>query len=181
MAFGKTHSAAKLGAALLLGLVAPVIQGSLGFTTDLNARLLAAHNRERAAAGVPALEWDDSLAAGAAKWGAYLARTGAFDHSPEALGETDDEPVGENLFMGTRGYYGPEAMVGAWVDEKRYFRPGTFPDNSRTGSFEDVGHYTQLMWRETGQVGCAVVANAADDVLVCRYAEPGNVDGERPF
>jgi hypothetical protein len=167
--------------ALLLNLAAPLVQGSLGFDTDLNARLLAAHNRERAIAGVPALEWDRRLAAGAAEWGSHLARTGAFDHSPDALGEVGDEPVGENLFMGTRGYFSPEAMVASWIEEKRNFRPGTFPDNSRTGSFEDVGHYTQLMWRATGQVGCAVVASARDDVLVCRYAEPGNVDGEKPF
>jgi len=177
----RTFAIGKLATALLLGLAAPLIQGSLGLTSNLDARLLAAHNRERAAAGVPALEWDSRLAAGAVKWGRYLASTGAFDHSPEALGETGDEPVGENLFMGTKGYYGPEAMVGSWIEEKRNFRPGRFPENSRTGSFEDVGHYTQVMWRATGQIGCAVVASADDDVLVCRYAEPGNVDGERPF
>jgi hypothetical protein len=169
----------KLGATLLLCAAAPMMQGSLGFTSDLNQRLLAAHNRERAQAGIAPLEWDQRLANGAARWGSYLARTGAFEHSPEALG--DDDPVGENLFMGTRGYYGPEAMVGAWIAEKRMFRPGIFPHNSRTGSFEDVGHYTQLMWRRTGQVGCAVIANREDDFLVCRYAEPGNVEGERPF
>jgi hypothetical protein len=169
----------KLGTVLLLGLAAPLIQGSLGSTTDFQGRVLAAHNRERLQAGVPRLEWDDELAAGAAKWGAYLARSGEFRHSPQASGE--GEPLGENLFMGTKGYYAPEAMVGGWIEEKRNFRPGTFPDNSRTGSFADVGHYTQLMWRRTGHVGCAVVANAQDDVLVCRYSEPGNVYGEQPF
>jgi hypothetical protein len=176
---GRRQTLAKLGVAVLLGALAPLMQGSLGFSANLEQRLLAAHNRERAQLGIRPLRWDSRLAAGAAQWGAYLARTGAFDHSPQALG--DDDPVGENLFMGTHGYYGPEAMVGAWIDEKRLFRPGIFPDNSRTGSFEDVGHYTQLMWRSTGEVGCAVIANREDDFLVCRYAEPGNVEGERPF
>jgi hypothetical protein len=171
--------AIKLSAAAMLAAIAPLMQGSLGFTSDLNHRILAAHNRERAQLGIAPLEWDNRLAVGAAQWGAYLARTGAFDHSPQAQG--DDDPVGENLFMGTRGYYGPEAMVGAWIDEKKLFRAGVFPNISRTGSFEDVGHYTQVMWRATGQVGCAVIGNAQDDFLVCRYAEPGNVEGERPF
>jgi hypothetical protein len=170
---------ARIGVTLALGLAAPLIQGSLGFASNLDQRILAAQNRERAAAGVPQLEWDDDLAAGAKAWGTHLARTGAFEHSPQALGE--GEPVGENLFMGTRGYYGPEAMVGAWIEEKKDFRQGTFPNISRTGSFEDVGHYTQLMWRATGEVGCAVITNRSDDFLVCRYAEPGNVEGERPF
>jgi hypothetical protein len=180
VAFGNIYAIARIGTALLLGIAAPLIQGSLGATANLDARLLAAHNRERATVGVPALGWDSQLAVGAAQWGRYLASTGAFDHSPEALGEAD-EPVGENLFMGTKGYYGPEAMVASWIEEKRHFRPGTFPDNGRTGSFEDVGHYTQVMWRATGRVGCAVIASADDDVLVCRYAQAGNVEGERPF
>ena len=51
----------------------------------------------------------------------------------------------------------------------------------RVGSFEDVGHYTQLMWRATGRVGCAVADGRAYEVLVCRYREAGNVEGERPF
>ena len=55
------------------------------------------------------------------------------------------------------------------------------PDNSRTGDLEDVGHYTQLMWRDTDRVGCAVEANGEYDILVCRYAAAGNVIGERPF
>jgi hypothetical protein len=169
----------KLAAALVLGAAAPMIQGNIGFNDNLDQRVLAAHNRERATMGIAPLRWDNRLAAGAAQWGEYLARTGAFDHSPQALG--DDDPVGENLFMGTHGYYGPEAMVGAWIDEKRVFRAGVFPNNSRTGSFEDVGHYTQLMWRDTYKVGCAVVANRKDDFLVCRYSQPGNVEGERPF
>jgi hypothetical protein len=177
----RTYPIRKLGTALLLALAAPVMQGSLGLTNNFDSRVLAAHNRERAEAGIPRLEWNSQLAAGAAQWGAQLARTGAFKHSPEAYGDDHGEPVGENLFMGTKDQYAPEEMVGAWIEEKRYFRPGTFPNNSRTGSFEDIGHYTQLMWRATRQVGCAVVANNRNDVLVCRYSEPGNVDGERPF
>jgi hypothetical protein len=52
---------------------------------------------------------------------------------------------------------------------------------SRTGNFDDVGHYTQLMWRDTGKVGCAVVRDSQYDILVCRYSQAGNVEGERAF
>ena len=72
-------------------------------------------------------------------------------------------------------------MVGRWIEEKRDFKPGIFPANSRTGRLEDVGHYTQLMWRSTERVGCAITQNADYDFLVCRYLEGGNVIGERPF
>ena len=45
----------------------------------------------------------------------------------------------------------------------------------------DVAHYTQLVWRDTREVGCAVAAGQHEDILVCRYANAGNYRGERPF
>jgi hypothetical protein len=167
----------RIAAAALLALVVPVLQGNVGRLTSLDARILAAHNRERAAAGLPALKWDEKLAADAAPWAAHLAQLDTLEHEDA----DEDDPEGENLWLGTRGHYAPEDMVGLWVAEKKDFRPGIFPDNSRTGDFEDVGHYTQLMWRSTGRVGCALAAGAEDEVLVCRYREAGNVEGERPF
>ena len=65
--------------------------------------------------------------------------------------------------------------------EKKYFRPGLFPNNSTTGRVADVGHYTQLVWRATREVGCASATGAREDILVCRYAEAGNYRGEQPF
>mgnify|MGYP002133458850 CR=1 FL=1 len=98
-------------------------------------------------------------------------------HAPE----NPVAPEGENLWAGTRGYYSPEAMTAAWVREKRYFKAGVFPDNSTTGRVEDVGHYTQLAWRDTGEVGCAMATSPREDILVCRYSDAGNYRGERPF
>ena len=158
-------------------LLAPLVQGSLGRTTSLEERLLAAHNRERTAMGLPQMNWDPALAAEAAQWGAELAEAGAFEHSPG----DESEPQGENLWLGTKGAYTPEEMVGAWIEEKRHFRPGRIPDVSATGSFEDVGHYTQVMWHETDRVGCAVAEGQEDEILVCRYLTAGNVEGEQPF
>ncbi|MGZ8298780.1 MAG: CAP domain-containing protein [Allosphingosinicella sp.] len=168
----------RLAAAGALAVAAPLLIGGSGRLTSLDERLLADHNRERAAAGVPALAWDPVLAAEAASWGEQLAASGAFEHD----GDVDEEdPQGENLWAGTRGAYAPEEMVGGWVEEKKYFRPGRFPDNSLTGDLADVGHYTQLMWRESDRVGCALAEGAREDVLVCRYRTAGNVVGERPF
>ncbi len=95
--------------------------------------------------------------------------------------ESEADPQGENLWAGTRNYFSPEDMVGAWAREKRNFRPGAFPANSTTGRVEDVGHYTQLGWRNTEEVGCARAAGVEEEVLVCRYANPGNYLGEKPF
>ena len=169
---------ARLAAAAALALAAPLLVGGTGRLTSLDQRLLAAHTRERSAAGIPALAWDPVLAAEAAGWGEELAAAGAFEHSDDLDGE---DPQGENLWAGTRGAYAPEEMVGGWIEEKKHFRTGRFPDNSATGDFADVGHYTQLMWRESDRVGCALAEGAEEEVLVCRYRTAGNVVGERPF
>jgi hypothetical protein len=62
-----------------------------------------------------------------------------------------------------------------------FFHPGLFPNNSTTGQWEDVGHYTQVVWRATTEVGCAQASSLSEDILLCRYAEAGNYRGETPF
>lgn len=159
-----------------LALAAPGLMGAVA-PANLESRLLAAQNRERAAMGVEPLRWNPQLARDARGWADRLAATGAFAHAP-----TDPRnPQGENLWAGTRGRYAAEAMVDAWAREKRTFKPGVFPNNSLTGRVADVGHYTQLMWRDTRQVGCALASGAREDVLVCRYSAAGNWVGEKPF
>jgi len=44
-----------------------------------------------------------------------------------------------------------------------------------------VGHYTQMIWRNTTEVGCAVAERDDRQILVCRYSPPGNVRGEMAY
>jgi hypothetical protein len=171
------HTGLRYGGLAALALSLPLLTGAVDAGRSFQQRLLSAHNAERAAVGVGPLNWNTHLAASAQEWADHLAATGQFRHSPD----DPRDPQGENLWEGTRGYYSIEDKVGAWSSEKRYFRPGTFPANSTTGRVEDVGHYTQLVWRDTQEVGCAEARNSGDEVLVCRYSSPGNYRGERPF
>ncbi|HVL77903.1 MAG TPA: CAP family protein [Sphingomicrobium sp.] len=136
----------------------------------LAERLLRAHNVERAALRLPPLAWDPALAASASDWGRVLAASGTMRHANQSA-------QGENLWMGTRGAFTPEQMVGNWASEKRMFMAQPFPNVSRTGNWADVGHYTQIVWRGTTHVGCAIVSSSSRDFLVCRYSPPGNVRG----
>lgn len=173
---GQTYK--RLGIALL-ACTAPLFQANVDRVGNFEQRVLASHNRERAAAGVGSLRWDEDLAVDAALWAQHLTKVGYLTHSPSD--PNDYDPQGENLWAGTAGHYSAESMVGLWIAEKSNFKPGIFPANSRTGNLEDIGHYTQLMWRSTGKVGCALAQGRGDEFMVCRYSEGGNVIGERPF
>ena len=142
-----------------------------------SARLLAMHNIERSRVGVQPLQWDPALAAAAASYGPTLERLGRLQHSPRA-GRPGQR---ENLWMGTRGAFSPEQMVGSWIAEKREYRHGVFPHVSRTGNWMDVSHYTQMVWRGTTHVGCAIHRGARWDFLICRYSPPGNKDGRTAY
>ena len=141
---------------------------------NLAARLLDAHNAERAPYAAPPLAWDASLAAAADAYAAELSATGRFGHS--APHQRADQ--GENLWMGSRGAFSLEHMLANWASEKRMFRAGVFPNVSTTGRWEDVGHYSQIIWPGTLRVGCGLRSSARTDYLVCRYSGPGNVMGQ---
>ena len=162
--------------AVILSLLAAGASSSAAaesFAAGFPGRILAAHNSERARAGVTPLVWDDALGTAAAAYATQMAMTGRFAHSDRSL----RRGTGENLWMGTHNAFSVEAMVGGWASEKRFFTPGVFPNNSRTGDWEDVGHYTQMIWPTTTRIGCALASNGRVDYLVCRYAGAGNIDG----
>jgi hypothetical protein len=140
----------------------------------LRAAMLAGHNAARARLGLEPLRWSDALAADARAYAGVLAQSGRFQHSPQPRGTPAQ---GENLWTGTRGAYSYREMVGHWVAERRFYVPQPVPNSSNSGRFGDVGHYTQIVWRETEEVGCAEASARTDDYLVCRYLPAGNVVG----
>lgn len=144
---------------------------------NFDDRILATHNAERERLGIAPLTWSPALAADAAQWAVHLATLRSLEHD-ESL-----DVDGENLWRGSMGAYTPEDMVTLWIDERTAFHNGVFPDVSTSGQWEDVGHYTQVIWRSTELVGCALVAarGGEDEVLVCRYKEGGNIAAETAY
>ena len=146
---------------------------------DLKSMVLAVHNRERAAVGVPPLVWNDTLAADARTYAEHLATTGKSDHpSAEWVSAHPMSPEGENIAgrSGTPSTVSMAQEMQGWIAEKNVFQglPSATGDNV-------VGHYTQMVWKGTTQVGCATAASNNYDVLVCRYTPPGNINGQKPY
>jgi pathogenesis-related protein 1 len=139
-------------------------------------QLVSLHNKVRADVGVGPVTWSKTLAIYAQEWANYLASTNcSLQHRPPS-GKWKRE-YGENLFMGTAGYFGVADAVKSWETEKKYYRGQTL-DRS---NWYDSGHYTQMVWRESQQIGCAKVECNGNLIIVCNYDPPGNVLGQKPY
>lgn len=145
--------------------------------------ILDAHNKYRAAVGVPPLEWSATLAAGAEAWAIYLATSvHHLEHSNIGLGE--------NLAWSSGGL-APGQFVDLWGAEQANFVSPcpsfqgllTGCPCSKTGSWLNIGHYTQIVWRNTKQVGCGLAQDTTSGAFyfVARYDPPGNVIGQPPY
>lgn len=166
----------------LIACSGPVLgEGSSSLEHPRMAAMLEAHNDARAFATpdpVPPLAplgWSDALASDAAEWTGRCRAA----HDPRLDGQ------GESWYAtSSSGQTTAWDVVVAWASESADY---DLEANACTGT---CGHYTQLVWRETTEVGCAFQAcesaMGADfrdggEIWVCRYAPAGNSAGERPY
>jgi uncharacterized protein YkwD len=127
--------------------------------------MVDAHNRVRAKHCAGPLTWSPKLAQVAQRWASSLRDKGcAFGHS--------NGSYGENLAAGSTGLLDPEAVVKMWYDELAQYK---FPNG---GFAMQTGHFTQVVWRQTTQVGCGRSQCKGMDIWVCEYDPPGNWEGQ---
>ncbi len=141
-----------------------------GSLTDKQRQQLAYHNKVRAEVGAAPLGWSAAAERQAQRWADELAQRCDIEHS-------QGSGFGENLFMGTLGFYDELDGIKAWEDEKRDYagQPLTREMAPR------VGHYTQMIWPDTRELGCATSVCSNNLILVCNYYPPGNYLGERAY
>jgi hypothetical protein len=149
------------------------------------AGVTKAHDRVRAAATprpeppLPGLCYSAALAAAAEVWAARCR----FTHDP-ALSRLRH---GQNLHAQTGDGAATAARdaVAAWAKEAGHYDP-----RANRCRREPCGHYTQIVWRGTTRLGCAVRVCTSNSpfagsptwtLLVCNYAPAGNVVGQRPY
>lgn len=142
-------------------------------------RYVDAHNRVRAAvqkptiyAGswspVPPVTWSEEIATSAQQWANHLRDTMGCGLMHERSG------YGENLAAGSN--IDAERAVDMWASEVENY---TYAPEFAFGG--DTGHYTQIVWRKTREIGCASAECGDSSVVVCRYDPPGNVLGAQPY
>lgn len=128
------------------------------------------HNALRASLNLPPLQWSTELANYARWWLNQLRATCDMVHS--------NSNYGENLFWGQGDGWTAAEAVEAWAAERAYFNYGS---NTCMPNM-DCTHYTQMVWRTTTTVGCAMIKCLDGDTLMaCDYAPHGNTIGEWPY
>ena len=136
--------------------------------SSLSRDMLAVHNAVRARVRMPPLAWSDRLAARSQDWANTLLARRQFIHRPNST-------YGENLFEIAGATASPARVVNAWAAESQTY---DYISNRCSGV---CGHYTQIVWGDTKEVGCAVARGRGREIWVCNYDPPGNRVGRRPY
>jgi len=154
--------------------------------------LLNRHNYWRRQYGLPDLTWSTTLASYAQAWANRQDSFGELTHSSDGkcLHPAGCPEYGENLFWQSAVMWSDgrrdvdsvsgEKVVDDWVSEKQWYDANANRCSAPAG--ESCGHFTQVVWRTTMQVGCGkAIAKDKGQYWVCNYAPAGNIVGERPF
>ncbi|CAH1795922.1 unnamed protein product [Owenia fusiformis] len=143
---------------------------------DFKADCLNKHNALRMLhQGTPSITYSDTIALSAQAVADDLAARDAFEHS-------NLPGLGENLYKGSKT---GSAFTGDYCDDatQAWYNEISDYDYNNPGFSLATGHFTQVVWVGSLEVGCGEAKYQSDDgwyhtVVVCQYKEPGNSQGE---
>ncbi|KAI8824326.1 CAP domain-containing protein [Fimicolochytrium jonesii] len=149
------------------------------FTTEC----LTFHNQFRAQDGKRPLTFSSAVARSAQNYAQVLANADPGPLSPRLVHSNGQ--FGENLYaFAGPNTVGCDVASKSWYSEKSMFPVGgRFGDNNGKFTWHDYGHYTQMVWGTTKELGCGVAVRdygqTKTTYVVCQYNAPGNYIGSR--
>ncbi len=146
--------------------------------------VLEAHNRVRIRHGLQPLKWSNKLASYSEQWANHLGASGRC----KMIHRPGTPPYGENLYWASPLSWSTgktsvqdvsiQEVVKTWADEEKWY---DYTSN-RCEPGKQCGHYTQIVWQDTSEVGCALkVCADKSQSWVCSYNPAGNYVGQRPY
>ncbi|RVE68707.1 hypothetical protein OJAV_G00094300 [Oryzias javanicus] len=131
---------------------------------------LEAHNTYRAEHGVQPLTYNKELCDKAQEWADQCLQKNLLSHS-----NTDD---GENVFYKS-GYpqvtiTGKDA-VGSWYSEIKDY------NFEKPGFTSGTGHFTQVVWKNSKELGVGMATDGKTAFVVGQYRPPGNFTNKGAF
>lgn len=153
-----------------------------GTTNSAALAALRVHNCARktvvpaAGSPIPSLVWSTTVASAAQSW----ANGCMYEHGGA-------NGYGQNLFVNAGGATPTFATAANyWVSEQSAY---DYASNTCAGQM--CGHYTQMVWSTTTQIGCGQAYCTTNspfglafpnwNFIVCDYNPPGNYSGNKPY
>ena len=130
--------------------------------------LLVASNKLRAKHGSPPFKWSSSAAAKAKQWARHLAESGTLQHG-------NHEGMGQNLAYKTGQELSAQEVANMWYEEISDY------DFAHPGFKSNTGHFTQLVWASSTEMGAAVVTQGNRSYVVANYIPAGNITNGGQF
>lgn len=136
------------------------------FYSDFESDCLRTHNEYRARHGVPALKLNKRLCKHAEEWARILASRGVLIHR-------NNSQYGENIFClwssnASNNNVSGKEVVDSWyaeISQHVFFKE---PTTLKTG------HFTQVVWKESRELGVGMAKNRSGEVfVVANYDPPG--------
>lgn len=157
---------------------------------DVIDAFVAAHNQARSgpltpppSPALPPVSWDAILADSVYNYaiGCQGGTNGLLSHNAnrstdyQALGGSGY--VGENIYGSSGSGATPDDAMSLWMSEASSY-------DYASGNIGSAGHYTQIVWRDSVRIGCAIVdcpALTYHNTVICDYAPGGNISGQKPY
>eukprot|EP00058_Branchiostoma_floridae_P018272 XP_002603761.1 hypothetical protein BRAFLDRAFT_86589 [Branchiostoma floridae] len=162
-------------------------------TDEFAQHCLEAHNEKRARHNAPPMTWDPMCAQEAARYAKKLKAE--YDANPRryplihsSRAERTWAVNGKNIVHGESLYWtwsqAPDCTgsskyknpIEAWYAEKSDYK--RMRGRGQPVSYRGIrlyGHFTQMVWKNSGAVGCGRSDNKPNNILVCYYQKTGNV------
>ena len=131
------------------------------------SKALEMHNQKRAHHEAPPLNINNELNLLAQEYSENLGKKKKPIHIIYK-----DEFLGENIYIYKGKDFNVESMVNAWYDEGKIY------DNNSLNYQKNTSHFTQMIWKETSEVGFGFKRRGNIYYGVAFYYPPGNTLGE---
>jgi uncharacterized protein YkwD len=141
--------------------------------------LLAHHNKVRKDVGTTPLIWSTQLAKYAQEWANHLATENNCKMAHRNAPGQNGNSYGENIFWGSSAtsFKAIDASEN-WYSEIKFYKYRKLTESN----WHATGHYTQMIWNDTREVGVGVsiCANGAI-IIVANYFPAGNYMQQYPY
>lgn len=147
---------------------------------------VARHNETRANGSFGPSNPSPSPMLGGTRWSTTVAAVASAYANNCVYAHSNNPSYGENIYAAAGFTPTAQNVVTSWASEAADY---TYSTNTCAAG-KACGHYTQVVWRDSTKIGCAIKACSTGSPFqgvtnwtfaICNYDGPGNYTGQKPY